>query len=79
MLAMAFVGLSGAQTSADSVRQPTMTRHQLVVKTLDCMRKLMSTDRVVSYNEASKTCRDQISKQGDRSAPSALVASRRPS
>jgi len=35
----------------------------------------MSIDRVVSYNEAAKTCRDQISKQRDKSAPGALVAS----
>jgi hypothetical protein len=35
----------------------------------------MSADKVVSYNEAAKTCRDQIRKQRDQSAPGALVAS----
>jgi hypothetical protein len=69
MLAMTSVTFSGPRALADSVRQPTMTRHQLIVKTIDCMRKRMSIDRAVSYNEAAKTCRDQMSKQSAISTP----------
>jgi hypothetical protein len=75
MLAMTSVASAGAQALADSVPPPTMTKHQMIVKTIDCMRKRMSIDRAVSYNEAAKTCRDQISKQSDKSAPGALVVS----
>jgi hypothetical protein len=75
MLAMTSVAFTGARALAVSERPPTMTRHQMMVKMIDCMRRQMSIDRVVSYNEAAKTCRDQISKQRDKSAPGALVAS----
>jgi hypothetical protein len=71
MLAMTALALSGAQALAGSVAQPSMTRHQMNVKTVGCMRKRMSIDRLVSYNEAAKACRDQIAKQNDNSPPGA--------
>jgi hypothetical protein len=69
VLAMTSGAFAGAPASTDSLPQPTMTRHQLVAKTIDCMRKLMSKDATVSYNEAAKTCRRQIGQQSDKSAP----------
>jgi hypothetical protein len=81
MLAMTAMACSGSQAVADS-RQPSITRHQLNVKTVGCMWKRMSVDRTVSYNEAAKTCKDQIAQQNDnrppvaprRRLPGALVA-----
>lgn len=75
MLAMLGGAFSGALALADSPPQPPMTRHQLIAKTIDCMRKLMSQDAAVSYSEAAKTCRRQIGQQSDKSAPGSLVAS----
>jgi hypothetical protein len=75
MLAMTSVAFPGAQSLAAPVRPTTTTRNQTIAKTIDCMRRRMSADKVVSYNEAAKTCRDQIRKQRDQSAPGALVAS----
>jgi hypothetical protein len=75
VLAMTSGAFAGAPASVDSPPQPTMTRHQLVAKTIECMRKLMSKDATVSYNEAAKTCRHQISRQSDKSAPGSPVAS----
>jgi len=77
MLAMTSVAFPGAPVLAASARPPTAARHQMIVKTIDCMRKRMSIDKVVSYNEAAKTCRNQASKQPEQSVSGALVASGR--
>jgi hypothetical protein len=74
VLAMTSGAFAGAQAPADSLPQPPMTRHQLIAKTIDCMRKLMSKDAAVSYNEAAKTCRRQIGRQSDKSAPGSPAA-----
>ena len=71
MLAMTSVAFAGPQVHADSVRPPTMTKHQMIVKTVGCMRKRMSIDRAISYNEAARTCKAQIDKQSDNSSPGA--------
>jgi hypothetical protein len=75
---MSSVVFAGAHALADPERQPTLTKRQVIAQTIDCMRKRMSIDRAVSYNEAAKTCRDQISKQSDKAAPGTLVASDSP-
>jgi hypothetical protein len=68
MLAMTCVAFAGALARADPVHLPTMTRHQMIIKTVDCMKKRMSMDRAVSYNEAVRTCKAQINKQNDNSS-----------
>ena len=78
MLAITSVAFAGAQSLAGSLHPPPTARQQMIAKTTDCMRKRMSADRVVSYNEAARTCRDQIRKQGERAVPNALVASGSP-
>jgi hypothetical protein len=78
MLAMTSVAFPGAPALAASLRPPTTAKRQMIVKTIDCMRKRMAIDKVVSYNEAAKICRDQISKQRDQSAAGELVASGHP-
>jgi hypothetical protein len=69
VLAMAAVVLFGVQALADPVRPPVMTKHQMIAKTLGCMRKRMSIDRVISYNEAAKACKDQLAKRSDGGRP----------
>jgi hypothetical protein len=75
MLAMALAVFAGVQTFADPARQPPATKHQMIVRTLDCMRKRMQTDRAVSYNEAAKSCRARVTRQAEKSASDPVTAS----
>ncbi len=69
----------GAQVLAvDSIRQPTMSKRQMIVQIVWCMKKRMSTNKTISYNEAAKACKDQINKQNDNPISGALVASDAP-
>ena len=61
--------------AVDSVRPSTMTRHQVIVQTIGCMRRRMSADKTISYNEAAKACKNQIVKQRDNATAGVLVAS----
>jgi hypothetical protein len=69
----------GAQALAvDSGSQSSMIKRQLIAQTVGCMRKQMSTNNTISYNEAMRACKDQIAKQSDNSASRTLVASDTP-
>ena len=68
--------LIGAQALAvDSKGQPTISKRQLIAQMVGCMRKQMSANNAISYNEALKTCKDQMNTQSDNSVPRTLVAS----
>lgn len=76
IIAMTSVMFVGARALAvDSVSQSTMSKRQLIAQMVGCMRKQMSANNTISYNEAMKACKDQISKQTDNSASRTLVAS----
>jgi hypothetical protein len=76
VIAMTSVMLVSARALAvDSVSQSTMSKRQLIAQMVGCMRKQMSANNTISYNEAMKACKDQISKQNDNSASRTLVAS----
>ena len=77
LTAIATTGLLiGAQALAvDSTGQPSISKRQLIAQMVGCMRKQMSANNTISYNEAMKACKDQISKQTDNSASRTLVAS----
>jgi hypothetical protein len=79
VVAMAGAVFWGAQALADdSIRQPTMSKRQMIVQIVGCMKKRMSTNRAISYNEAAKACKDQINKQSDNSISGTLVAADAP-
>lgn len=61
--------------AADSVAQPTMTKRQMILMTVSCMKRRMSLDRSISYNAAAKVCKDQISQRSGDLASGTLVAS----
>jgi hypothetical protein len=68
--------LTGAQAVAvDAVSQSTMRKRQMIVQVVNCMKKRMSVDREISYNAASKFCKDQVSNPSNNSVSAALVAS----
>jgi hypothetical protein len=70
---------AGAQAlAADSVRQSTMSKRQVIVQIVGCMKKRMAANKSSSYNEAMKACKEQINKEGDTLASGALVASDTP-
>ena len=61
--------------AADTVAQPTMTKRQVFLKTVSCMKQRMSTDKTISYIAAAKECKDQISRESGNLASGTLVAS----
>jgi hypothetical protein len=79
--AIALTGVIFACTRAlgdESASQPRVTKRQATASLVVCMRKRMSYDRSASYNEAKKTCRDQIANRSDKASSSSLVASATP-
>jgi hypothetical protein len=79
--AIAFTGviLLGRQTLAvDDAGQSKVNKRQLIAEVFSCMKKRMSADRSISYNEAMKACKDQVSRENDTPAAGALVASDHP-
>ena len=57
---VAGVLLMGAQAIADPKSQAPTARRQLT----DCMTRRMSADKRLSYNEATKRCKEQIKNKG---------------
>jgi hypothetical protein len=79
VIAVTGVILVGAQAHAvDSTSQSRMSKRQLIVQMVGCMRKRMSADKGTSYNEAMKACKDQMNKENDNVPSGALVASDTP-
>jgi hypothetical protein len=79
IIALTGVMFVGAQAHAvDSASQSTMSKRQMIVQMVDCMKKRMSADKGRSYNEAMKACKDQINRESDDLSSGALVASDTP-
>ena len=67
--------LAGTQGSAvDWKNQSQATKRQAVSLVIDCMRKRMSKDRSISYNEAARVCKQEVARQFDSAPSGALVA-----
>jgi hypothetical protein len=49
-------------------------KRQFVSQVISCMRKRMANDKYVSYNQAAKICKDEVTKQLDGSNAGPLVA-----
>jgi hypothetical protein len=62
----------------DSVSQPTLSKRQMVVQVVGCMRKAMAADRGISYNAAAKECKDQVTRSNDHASSGTLVAAATP-
>jgi hypothetical protein len=60
--------------SADWKHQSYSARRQAVGQIFDCMKKRMSDDRSISYNQAAKVCKRQVLAQREASSAAALVA-----
>jgi len=76
MTGMIFVGAQAF--SLDFINPPTMSKRQMSVQIVGCMKKRMAADKVISYNEAAKACKAKITKRSDNSPSGTLVASDTP-
>jgi len=80
VLAAASAVLATSQTFAsdsntsDWKRQPLAVKRQMVTQMLACMKKRMCGDRLISYNQASKLCRDEVQGRVDKASAGPLVA-----
>jgi hypothetical protein len=49
-------------------------KRQFVSQVIGCMRKRMAADQHISYNQAVKACKDEVTKQNDGSDAGPIVA-----
>jgi hypothetical protein len=75
-IAMA-AALASTQASANDWKGQFATKRQMVNQVVDCMRKRMSSDRQISYNQAAKVCRDQVNQRIDSASSGPLMAADR--
>jgi hypothetical protein len=60
--------------AADWKGQSLSAKRQTVSQVIDCMKRRMSSDRAISYNEAAKVCKQQVLAQSEGPAAGPLVA-----
>jgi hypothetical protein len=71
MIALGAAILVGAQALAvGAMSQSTASKRQLLVQVVDCMKKRMSADKVISYTAAAKVCKTQVNDQNNNSVSS---------
>ena len=71
--ASAVVATSPAFAS-DWKGQPLAVKRHMVAQVIACMKKRMYADRLISYNQASKVCRDEVEARLDKVSAGVLVA-----
>jgi hypothetical protein len=60
--------------ASDWKAQPLAVKRQMVSQMISCMKKRTSNDRLISYNQASKECRETVEGQLEKSTSGPLVA-----
>ena len=78
LIAMLSLLLAGTASAIDWKSQSFATKRQAASMVIDCMKKRMSRDRQISYNEAAKQCKQEVSKQFDSAVAAPLVADTKP-
>ena len=71
-----FVGTQAL--AVDPINQSTMSKRQMIVQIVGCMKKRMAADRSSSYNAAMKACKGEMNKERGDLSSGALVASDTP-
>jgi hypothetical protein len=75
-IALSLVLLVSAQAiAADAGVPSTISKHQMFVQMVNCMKKLMSANKELSYNAAERVCRVQVNSQSNSSETATRVAS----
>jgi len=70
--------LAVADTGSHPGNHPAINKHQMIGQVIACMRKRMAADQKISYNEASRSCKEQVMRQIEGSVSGALVAADNP-
>jgi hypothetical protein len=79
MIAMGLVMLTHAPAiAADAASPATISKRQMLVLVVNCMKKRMSVNKEMSYNAAAKVCKNQVNNQSNNSVSVAQVASDSP-
>jgi hypothetical protein len=79
MIAIGAVILVNAQAiAADATSQSTVGRRQVLVQVVNCMKKRMSVNKELSYNAATKVCKNQVNNQSNSVLSVAVEASDSP-
>jgi len=60
--------------ASDWKGQPLAVKRQIASQLISCMKKRMYGDRLISYNEAAKRCRDEVQGQLEKATAGPLVA-----
>jgi hypothetical protein len=67
--------LASAQAPADAWKsQSFAVKRQMVSQVIDCMKKRMSSNRLISYNDAAKLCKDEVARRFESAPAGPLVA-----
>jgi hypothetical protein len=69
--------VAAARAPADDWKGQPIKRH-VVAQVIDCMRKRMSSDRVISYNDAAKLCKVEVNRRLENISSAPLVAADNP-
>jgi len=68
------LGLTSSAAFAADAPHSLAAKRQYASQVIGCMRKRMANDKYVSYNQAAKICKDEVTKQLDASDTGPLVA-----
>lgn len=60
--------------ASDWKGKPLAVKRQMVSQVISCMKRRMSSDRLISYNQASKLCREQVQAKFEKASTGPLVA-----
>jgi hypothetical protein len=66
---------SSPAVASDWNGQPLAVKRQMVSQVISCMKKRMAADRLISYNQAAKVCRETVEGQLEKVTSGPLVAS----
>ncbi|HTB27609.1 MAG TPA: hypothetical protein VK715_01545 [Steroidobacteraceae bacterium] len=65
---------SSTALAADPAHPSWSAKRLFVSQVVNCMRKRMADDKHISYNQAAKICKDEVSKQTEGADAGPLVA-----
>jgi radical SAM superfamily enzyme len=65
---------SSTAIAADPAHASWSAKRQFASQVINCMRKRMANDKYISYNQAARICKDEVSKQTVGADTGPLVA-----
>ena len=76
---IAFGAVILVDSQAIAVDAPsTMSKHQMLVQVVNCMKKRMAVDKLISYSEAAQGCKNQANIQSNNVVSVVVEASDSP-